>query len=297
MSRMPPSPNPAKWGYGPTIAGPYDEAFLGLGPIGTIAAVLGLAYGLITKKKEIKALSIFFAVFFILAAFLSHERSTFIWKALPFIEFFQFPWRFILLVSFCSSILGTIFVSAFKGKIYWAITLILLITTYAFYGSFYQPKNWFAVSDAEKLSGDNLERQITASIYDYLPKSASRAPTSRAPSSLIPIEGEIETLSFIRGTNWYKVEAESKKGGSLAALPTYEFPTWNVKVNGQVVENQKNGELGLVSFKLPEGKATITAKLDNPWFVKLADITSLIGLALVIYLIGYEKVFIKVRKE
>ncbi|MCJ7805561.1 YfhO family protein [Patescibacteria group bacterium] len=286
-----------RWGYGPSIAGPNDSAFLGLGPIGTFAAVLGFIYGLITKKKEIKTTSIFFVAFFILAAFLSHERSTFIWKALPFMEFLQFPWRFMLLATFCSSVLGAIFASAFKGKIYWVLVLILLIATFALYGNFYRPKDWFDITDAQKLSGDNLERQITASIYDYLPKSASKAPTSKVPNSLIVLEGVVNTVSFERGTNWYKVDVKTGSGGGYVSLPAFDFPNWEVIVNGGGVKAQATGQLGLVSFKVPAGDAKIEARLIKPWYRSLADIISLIGALSVISLFSYEAILDKINKK
>lgn len=286
-----------RWGYGPSILGPNDEQFLGLGPIGTVFALLGIVYGLLTKQKKIKAFSIFFFVFFLLSAFLSHERSTFIWKALKFMEFFQFPWRFILIAAFCSSVLGAIFATAFKGKIFWALTLILLVATFALYGNFYRPKDWFAITDTQKLSGDNLERQITASIYDYLPKSALKAPNSKAPNSLIVLEGVINTVSFDRGTNWYKIDVETGSGGGYASLPTFDFPNWEVIVNGGVVKTQATGQLGLVSFKVPAGDAKIEARLIKPWYMSLADIISLIGALSVISLFSYETILDKISKK
>jgi hypothetical protein len=286
-----------KWGYGPSIEGPLDDAFLGLGPIASLFGSLGILFGIISKKKEIKIISVFFGLFFIASAFLSHGRSAGIWANLGFLQFLQFPWRFMLIAVFTTSVLGGIFASSLKEKTSRSLCLILFLGTLALYGNFYHPLQWLDISDGEKLSGESLERQLTASIYDYLPKVAKYAPKAQAPDSLVVVSGEAEILNYERGSNWYRARVEAGKNGASLVIPAYNFPVWEVRVNNQKVVSEGVGELGLVGFDVSAGKSGISAKLLKTWPRKVGDTISLLGILGVLFLSSYEFFFSKNKKN
>lgn len=286
-----------QWGYGPSVEGPLDEVFLGLGPIASLFGGLGILFGIISKKKETKIASLFFGFFFIFSAFLSHGRSAGIWANLGFLEFLQFPWRFMLIGVFVTSVLGAIFASTLKEKRALALCVILFFGTIALYGRFYQPRGWLDISDGQKLSGESLEKQLTASIYDYLPKSASHAPNAQAPDSLVVQSGKADVLSYERGSDWYKAEVEAGKDGAKLVVPTYNFPIWEVKVNKQKVATHSEGELGLVGFNVSAGKSEISAKLLKTWPRKIGDTISLLGILGVLFLSTYEFFLSKNKKN
>ena len=285
-----------KWGYGPSIEGALDDAFLGLGPIASLFGSLGILFGIISKKKEIKIVSVFFGLLFIASAFLSHGRSAGIWANLGFLQFLQFPWRFMLIGVFTTSVLGGIFVSTLKEKTSWILCVILFIGTLALYGNYYQPRGWLDISDGEKLSGELLERQLTASIYDYLPKVAKYAPKAKAPDSLIVQSGQAEILNYERGSNWYGARVEAGKDGASLVIPAYNFPVWEVRVNNQKVVSQGVGELGLVGFNVSAGKSEISAKLLKTWPRKVGDTLSLLAILGLLSLSTYE-FFIRKNKK
>ena len=171
-----------RWGYGPSEVGVNDNAFLGLGPIHFFLSISGIVSGIfLLKTKKLKAISIFSFIVVLVASFLMHFKSSFIWGLVPQMAYFQFPWRFLLLAVFFSSILGGISFEALIKKKKGFILIILVIFVLIFYGSFFKPKEWYLIDDEAKLSGDNYQRQVTASIYDYLPKSAVKAPGEMAP--------------------------------------------------------------------------------------------------------------------
>jgi len=184
-------------------------------------------------------------------------------------------------------------VSKFKSKVIWSLIFVLIIGIYMIYGNYFKPKDWFYLTDEQKLSGELLERQLTASIYDYLPKSAEKAPTSKAPDTLIIQEGDVSVTYFEKGTNWYKVQAFAQ-GDASVALPSYDFPDWSVKINGEIQQTIPTGELGLVGLKIAKGEVSIEAVLTNSLSRKIGDLLSIIGIVSLISLLGYEKVNSKV---
>ncbi len=70
-----------------------------------IFSLLAFLIGFWRKYNLQKKLWFIFAGFFFLAVFMTTAPSNFIWKVLPFLALFQFPWRFHVLITFCGSVL------------------------------------------------------------------------------------------------------------------------------------------------------------------------------------------------
>ncbi len=269
------------WGYGPSELGASDDVFLGLGPVHLAATLLG---GITVLKSKQKALWIVSFLFVFLSLFLSHSKSTFIWEAFSFMSILQFPWRYILLAAFCSSLLGGFFVESINSKLKPIILGITILSVALLYGTFFKSKDWFQITDEEKLSGKNLQLATTASIYDYLPKSAEKAPSGPAPATIYSPNSDITVLSSEKGTNWFSFTVATVKRDETVIIPAYSFPDWNVMVDGKKVDIQPSGELGLISFKLPFGQYTVYAKLTKTWDRKLGDLISLLSFTMLVML-------------
>lgn len=278
-----------QWGYGPTILGPEDNVFLGLGPIHFLFAALGFLVAFFKTKEQARKLVIALFVVLMGSLFLTHERSSFIWSVIPQLSYIQFPWRFVLIAGFCASLLGAFWLNSVNNKAAPIIYAALLIAILAFYGSFFAPKDWFYITDDQKLSGENYQRQITASIYDYLPKSASKNPDDQAPTTVFAGEGEIIIDSFEKGTNWYKVSLKVLSESAQIVFPSYDFPGWKVWVNDVEIKTERYSELGLISVKLQKGNYNMVAKLVNSPSRTVGNIFSVVGLGVVSVLLFSKK--------
>src|SRR3990172_4333807 len=94
------------WGYGFSEAGSYDEINLSVGFLQFIFAFIGL-FGLwISKKVKEFNLAIFLMITVFFSLFMIHPKSAIIWRSLPILEYFQFPWRFLLISGFLISLLA-----------------------------------------------------------------------------------------------------------------------------------------------------------------------------------------------
>jgi hypothetical protein len=277
------------WGYGPSILGPNDDTSLSAGPLHVLMVFVSILTILKMKDKKGKLTFVGLLVLFFGFVFLTHQKSTFVWKTLPFMSYFQFPWRFLVVASFCSSILGSLVFENISKKWKNYVAIIFIITTLVVYGRFFTPKDWFPLTDNKKLSGEMLQRQITASIYDYLPKSASKAPDEPAPKGLIVETGEVEILQAKRGSNWffYVVDVRSEEADII--IPTYDFPGWKVTVDKKVVSYQKKGELGLLGINVGKGQHKIDAKLQKSTSKLAGDYLSLSGILVAGYLMTNRK--------
>ena len=272
------------WGYGPSILGPNDDTSLSAGPIHFALVVLAAIF-LLRKMKKDKSVYMFLLTVFFGAVFLSHQRSTFIWQALPFLSYLQFPWRFLIVASFSSALLGGFIIEKLGANKKLFISTALIILVIFVYARFFVPKDWFYLTDQEKLSGVNYQKQITASIYDYLPKSAKKAPNVIAPDTLINESGEVDIIRSARGSNWYEYEIEVFDGSASLVIPTYDFPGWQVKIDERKADYERAGDLGLLAISVPKGRHNVYAKLTKSSPRQLGDLLTLFGIVGVLILI------------
>jgi len=285
-----------RWGYGPSVLGPDDDVFLGVGPVHSLislGAFLIIVFlflkarheSIPRKTRSVFQLGFFSFGLFLFYCFLTHQRSVFIWNAIKILSYLQFPWRFIYLAIFLSSFLGAFLAETLREKKKGDFVVLLLLSlTIFWYGSFFVPKDWIRISDKEKLSGEHWHRQVTASIYDFLPKSAKKAPEYPAPDRVI---GEkVETVSVERKSNWQRYEFIVKSEKEKVSLPIYYFPGWQIFLDGKKVEIHPRGDLGLISFLAEKGRHVVLARFSRSTPRKIGDLISLFTLLVYLVLAG-----------
>jgi hypothetical protein len=269
------------WGYGSSILGPHDNLSLSVGIFHWFFSLSALILVFREKKKKmaIFLIALFLFAGGLLALYMSHLRSIWIWNLFPFLSWVQFPWRFLLVAIFLFSLLsgGVLkFIRHKKNNLFVAGLLIFLVIFLNV--GFFRPSGWYDITDQDKFSGELWEKQLTISIFDYLPIYASLPPSSRAPAQPYFIRGEGgEIKNFQKGTNWQKFEVEVI-GESLLQLPLYDFPGWQVLANGKPMEINHENELGLITVKLEEGDYQIDARLKDTPVRKSGNIISIISL-------------------
>ncbi len=254
-----------KWGFGPSIFGPYDDLSFQIGwPhwwLSVPAFLVGLFW--IFKKRFTQSLMVFgLLALFLLSAFLAHPRSVFVWDAIPLMKFVQFPWRFLSLTIFFISFAGGAFV---KPKIILrkttVISMILLIIWLNF--SFLKPFNFSRdVTDENKLTGIGYELQQKAAVLDYLPKTAELAPPAPASPSPKVISGKGVISSFTKQSNRFSFDIDVYDDSEVV-IPVMYFPNWIVIIDNQKVESGTNGAHGVISVKIPRGKHIVRGRFTN----------------------------------
>ncbi len=283
-----------EWGYG-SSGFPLEKLNLSTGIIQWMA---GLAAGVLAvarfkKEKRLATLTLILVGCEFVVLFMMHLKSSFIWAAIPALSWLQFPWRFLTISIFLLSILSALAVY-FAGKYRYLLGVGITAVAFLLYAGFFVPKNWLPITDAEKFSGESWEKQLTISIFDYLPIYAKLPPPSKAPEFPEVLEGAATFESYQKGSNFQKGEVEVTKEALLRA-PIFDFPGMVVKVDGQTVEHVNNdcrGEkycLGLITFKVPAGKHNLEIRLTNTLPRKLGDIISLVSLGVALVVIFRKK--------
>ena len=283
------------FGYGSSVFGLNDEVTLSTGLIHWIAAALaiGLSAVLYKKHKKLSVIIWVLALVELVVLFMIHQKSHFVWENLHFLVWLQFPWRFLIDSVFLLSILGgcAIFLlSKINQKLAMGVGLIMIVLLLTLHGNFFKPKDWLNITDNDKFSGQSWEKQLTISIFDYLPIFAKLPPNKKAPALPEVLQGDVNFKNYQKGSDFQKSEVQVKKDAIIRA-PIFDFPGMVVLSDGKLIEhinnNCQNEEycLGLVTFSLPKGTHHLEIKLQDTPIRQLGNIIS-IGSLLLLTLLG-----------
>jgi len=178
----------------------------------------------------------------------------------------------------------------FAGRFKYVLGIILVVISFALTFSYFTPKSWLNISDADKFSGNSWEKQLTISIFDYLPIYATLPPVQKAPPVPEVLEGNVQFLSYQKGSD-YQVGTVIASKDSLIRVPLFDFPGMQVKIDGKVtphVNNDCRNEkfcLGLITFSVPAGQHNIDIRLTDTPVRKIGNILTLISLGAVVLIL------------
>lgn len=280
------------WGYGASILGPEDQLSFQIGwPhwwLVPAALIVWLVLGKKLRDKQLLIPGVLFLIF-LFSVLMAHNKSAFIWERIGILRFAQFPWRFLSLSIFSVSLLGGFAITIFKNEKWKKIGAAVIVLLAIFLNwSYFKPKEFYSfVTDDYKLSGVEWETQQKAAILDYLPKTALE-PREPAPKNSIVVSGQAEVLNFENRSNRWQFKANVKETASIE-VPVFDFPEWEVKVNGKKVAHSHDNFLGRIRFDLEPGKYQVKGEFKNTGIRNLANFISLVSLLVLVVIFVYEK--------
>lgn len=282
------------WDYGASVYGPNDGMSfqIGIGHwlVGLIA-VLGVF--LWRRRNRMQRVVVLFSVaLFLVSAFMAHWKSTPIWLRMPKLEFLQFPWRFLSLVLFSVSLLTGGVVLVFRERWQGLVAATVFALSFILYEPYFMPRRWFGErTDALQFSGEVWQREITAGIFDYLPKWSKMPPKDPAPSDAT-LAGWMPVTARDKKSNIqvYVVDNQAAKSLPLV-VNTFYYPGWSATVNGrQVLVESTSGNLGLMTLPVPSGVSEVSVLLKETPLRIRSDLVSLVSVvAISSYLLFWRK--------
>lgn len=283
------------WGYGGSFLGTNDGMSYQVGYLHSGLGLLSLVAAAISYKRNKKISFMIIGVFLstLFALFMVHPRSVFIWEVLPPVQFLQFPWRFLSVVIFGVSFLaGSVSIVlrylTFNRVFVFTFGMIIILGVFLMNRDYFRwEKHWEFMTDKEKLSGELWKLQITAGIYDYLPKFAPRPPGGPpiADAEIVTGKGRIEVEKKNSTYQSYKIIMD--EGGEVM-VNTYYFPGWEYSLNGVILREYKlDEELGRPILKLPKGESKISIQLNKTFIRSISDWASLLSLA-TLFLVAFK---------
>ena len=278
-----------RFGYGSSQLGPGDDLSLSVGQIHWILALVAVILALrnYSRQRRLSQLVLILGAVELGLLFLAHQRSAFVWDRLPFLALWQFPWRFLVVGNFLLSTLSAAAIHFLPGSPAKTLALAAIGLVFLLHGSFFKPQVWRQVEDNQLLTGQELAKQQTASIGDYLPKAAAFPPNYPAPPQPEVISGQARIASYHKGSATQLGQIQVTSPRALIRAPIFDFAGLQVFTNGRPVSHSHDvcsGQdycFGQVSFWLPRGDHQVKIQLSSTWPRLVGDAVSLLTLAAV----------------
>jgi len=254
------------FGYGASVPGPYDGMSFFMGAINILLIIAAIIF--IKKSKPVIYWSLLTVAVSVL---LMNFRSTFLWNNIPYLPYFQFPWRFLSLTTFATSVLVVIF-NDIKFSKYIALSIIFFAILLNF--TDYKPHDFLGRTDAYYLNryipypSASQEYLKTQEEYLRLPANTEVRPDQDSLNKGLGNTFEVDT-NVPKVVDYYK----------------YYFPGWVVKIDGKEIKVSAGKPYGQIEFTVPEGKHTVSVSFQETLFRGITDIISLLGLLFAFFII------------
>lgn len=227
------------WGFGGSALGIEDGFSFKVGKIQLLLALISL---LLLRFKSKQKTVLFFAFSALFVIFLSSSFSKLLWDQLKLIQIVQFPWRFLTLIGFFVSVLAGLSLTLFKQKPPRLIGLILGVGLLLFINlKLFVPQTTFPALLSDYTSQSYLDT-LSSIIPEYQPR-------------------------------WLK---DTSTTSSLPLERAY-YPTWRVKVDGQLVPTSPS-ENGLLSYPNPNSSSNVEFIQSHTSLEKFSYLLTLIGI-------------------
>lgn len=259
--------------------------------------VMALSIYLAMKSKldkKLKNLLVFFLIISAILFFMLLSTSEHIWETVPFLKYFQFSTRLLVIFGLCISIIAGIVVKKLDKN--WFILALCFFTIFPTILNWGNRRTIPAINDdylKEEFSAkpDVSGLEPTSPIWADLNKSRLR---TKPQFNIEVTKGKaiIENISRNPISHAYRINAKSNVE---LKENTLFFPGWVVMVNNKLhPTNYKNPNYpGVIAFKLNKGMYNVNVKFTDLPVIILAKWLSLISL-LVMAVCAYCKKIIKI---
>lgn len=236
-----------------------------------------------SKKIDVltKKLIIFSLLSFIISLFFMQPISKVFWANISLLRQFQFPWRFLAMVSFATSLLSVSFFSHTLLQKKWAyITLLALVvvSTICY---------WRSPLGLDKIDEkDYWNYSLTTTYFGETDVIWSAGPATSYPKERVEIiSGKGTIKNFTNKSNLQTFTVEAKTDVSLVDHTQY-FPGWRAYVTGVSVpiQFQDQNWRGQIIFSVPKGihdVRLVFAESKIRLFADMMSLSTLIGLSLI----------------
>lgn len=273
----------SKWGYGYSSYKAQPSGFLvSLSWFQWLAFVLAFIFSFFKKNKE-KTLGWLLILYLTAGLFLSINLSAPFLKFLPLIYRFQFPWRFLAVPVFISSVLAAyltfLFKAKFKNLILIFITLLILLTT----NNYWQTQ----AGDKNYTDEDLLQRYTsTTETGESTPRWALRFQENYPEKKVQLVSGGLDEVVMEK---WdfeeHRYQIKVREDSQIADNTLY-FPGWKVWVDNKEVEitfHDLNWR-GIITYPVFQGEHQIMVKFTKTKVRQLAESISLVNF---IFVLGF----------
>lgn len=260
-----------------------------------VAALLLSIYVLSSQKKlenQLRRVTMYSIILFLISMFFMLPLSSIFWERVSILRQFQFPWRFLAVIGFSTSLLAVFFISLDffqkKSRFYLLIFLVIVSTLY-----YWKPSLGY-----KKINeGYYWNFPLNTTYYGETDVIWSAGPAGKYPKSRIEvIDGKATVQNLIKKSNLQTFEVAAERDTVLVSNIQY-FPGWRVYIDRKKVEPQFQDPnwRGLIKFPVTKGNHAVRIVFGESKVRLIADIVSIVtGIGLIV---GAILMFVRARKR
>lgn len=268
---------------------------------------LGMLLLALRRVKQVAYLS-FFALALAGLIFLMLPISQFVWEAIPFLPYFQFPWRLLGAAAAMLAILAGAGVAALsdaeeRGR--WRAGEVLAVLgvglPMVLALPLTQPAPWDDFGPVFTARLSEIEQKGrwlgTTSTADYVPATVDQIP-KRNGSVVAPLYNDqppdrVNWVTIPDGAEMTVERVNPLFARYLVATPKkfrlrlflFDFPGWQVRIDGQPVETELGRPEGFIVIPVPEGQHTVEVEFGSTpdrrlaWAITIVSLVLMVGFA------------------
>lgn len=210
-----------------------------------------------------------------------------LWEHISFVRQFQFPWRFLGVITFTTALLGGYAVQNFpflKKKFAYILLCMLIVGSTIYY---WRPLQGY--DDYDK--SFYWEYPLTTNYFSEVNTIwMAEEPTDYPAKRVEIIGGDAKVLSADRKStiHTYKVEANTS---STILDRTYFFPGWKAYMDGKEtpIQFQDPAYAGMITFQIPSGTHDVVVQFEQSKIqqvgnmISMGTLTILAAIAITLY--------------
>ncbi|MDP3940876.1 MAG: 6-pyruvoyl-tetrahydropterin synthase-related protein [bacterium] len=281
----------SQWGFAGSARGCIDGLSFQIGKLHILFVFLTIPLFVIlfgTQKERAFVLGTGM-VFFLLSIFLLLPYSRFLWELAPQIWFIQYPWRFLMFVSFFSSfIAGGVIWYIFTREAVWnnrvfrvcvlgSVSVVILLL----YTKLFIPQAILNKSSNDYTNINELRWKTSKISDEYLPTDFSKpyAENEFPLNTFYVLSGDAKPFNEMTKAQEYSVEYRSFFPSTIGARIAH-FPAWVAYLDDNLIpyEGEGNG----YSVEVPSGRHQLKFSYHNTPIEEASNILSVISILILL---------------
>lgn len=277
-----------KWGYGGSISGLDDDISFVIGVVQVLLTLVA-GFSLLIYFKRMKrhdiGLILFFGSGVLISMLLSSYKSEFVWDTLSsLMAFIQFPWRFLSIIIVFISMLSAASVWVVHKKKYGvqvSFTLGAVIALIALNYQYFRPSEYLTSTiDLYYTDVTRIQKEMSGIIPDFIPKNNLAGELIPADNRFEASNQDTKLVVDVDRTHEFALLVKPKTK-DVIKINIFDFPGWQIYVDGVPVEHMKSEISGLMSVVVEpteEEYVVISGLFEERGLRLITDIVSLIAL-------------------
>jgi len=290
----------SEWGYGYSGVGVLDDFSFQLGIVAVVLISFALV-AIIRRRFPHHGTALFFLISTFAIIFLMSPLAESVWQVLPIASLVQFPWRLLGMTTFTLSIVaGSQFAVSNSESSpltpcpsLYLLCLVVILASYPYTQPQYTDVPDWAETPLAVVNWDRgsiVDRVGMMAVTDEQPQTSplesqylNREPLTNV-AGIISGEGAVETLHHGGGSDEVHVVAA---GPVTLQFNTYDYPGWQVKLNGQPVVHRYEPPYGLITVDVPAGEHTLLLRMGSTPARTVGTIISTLALLTIVGILGW----------